>query len=56
MKQFSFQASSQAQVKEMTAYFNSLPAYIQESILQSGASFSSKEEMMQCVSALTELR
>ena len=55
MKQFSFQASSQAQAKEMTAYFNTLPAYIQESLIQSGTMFSSKEEMMQCVSALTKL-
>ena len=56
MKQVSFHAANQSQAEEMTAYFNSLPAYIQESILQSGASFSSKAEMMQCVSAMTELR
>lgn len=37
---------------EIQIYFNSLPANIQESILQSGARFDTKDQMEQFVQAM----
>lgn len=38
--------------KNMQEYFNSLPAFIQENIIQSGAKINSLEQMKSCAEAV----
>lgn len=38
----------------MQQYFDTLPAYVQETLYQSGVSVSTKEELMRCAENMTK--